>query len=653
MRFSIALFATSLFTQILFAQIDQPTDLTGWLNAKAQALLTERRAKIAAIKTPAEARERQVWVRAKLLELLKGLPDYKGPLNARTTGTIQQAGYRIEKVIFESLPKFPITANLYVPQTPGRHPAILFSMGHWDEGKPVAQLIAGNLALQGFVVLVYDPIGQGERLQSYDPFTRKARAGGSVEQHFMAGASAILAGDNFARYMIHDSMRAIDYLQSRPEVDGEKIGATGCSGGGTQTTFVSALDPRVKVAAPACYMQSFEVLFPGDIGDSEQSWPGFIAAGLDQKDFVESFAPKPWLIASTEGDFFRPAGAQAVFTEAKAYYKLLDAEAQVSWVVGPGPHGTPPEVRKAIYGWFTRWLQANPTPDTEVAVKILPDHELWATKTGQVGPELGARDVVDIIKERWDARVPVMPKKPAPIVTPSTPPRVRLMKDVTIDGLRTLDLLLESEPNLWIAARIMNPDHKGGDVLLLEPAPLAQTIARQGHRVMTLRVRGIGAGVGGIGVTDWIRNGGDFYPNTRAWFIDPTRPMADQRAYDIRRAVDYLTSTGSQGVRAAVTGVPGFWLLRAAHGDPRLTKIWLDRTPATYCGVIGTPVHRDLHDAVSPGACLTSDWMDLRDSRTIWSDPTDWQRNIKGGLPKYTYRHFDQGDAPLIKNFLE
>ena len=100
-------------------------------------------------------------------------------------------------------------------------------------------------------------------------------------------------------------------------------------------------------------------------------------------------------------------------------------------------------------------------------------------------------------------------------------------------------------------------------------------------------------------------------------------------------------------------GVPGFWLLRAAQGDPRLTKIWLDRTPATYCGVIGTPVHRDLHDAVSPGACLTSDWMDLRDKRTIWSDPTDWQRNIKGGLQNYTYRHFDQGDAVLIRKFLE
>ncbi len=644
MRFFLLLCALPLL-----AQIDQPTDITGWLNAKAQALLAERRAKIAAIKTPVQARERQAWVRAKLLELLTGLPDYTGPLNSRTTGTIDHGNYRIEKVTFDSLPRFPVTANLYLPKTTGRHPAVLFSMGHWNEGKPVAQLIAGNLALQGFVVLVYDPIGQGERLQGYDPITRAARAGGSVEQHFMAGAEAILAGDNFARYMVWDSKRAIDYLQSRAEVDPEKIGATGCSGGGTQTTFISALDPRIKVAAPACYMQSFEVLFPGDIGDSEQSWPGFIASGLDQKDFIEAFAPKPWLIASTEGDFFRPAGAEAVFAEAKTLYKLLDAESQVSWVVGPGPHGTPPEVRKALYGWFGRWLKATPTPPAEVAVKILPDHELWATKTGQVSTDLGARDVVEIIKERWDAR-PKTRQKPAPIVTPTAPPRLRAMKETVEEGLKVRYQLIESEPGLWISTRLIEPENPSNKaVLLLEPAPLAMTIARLGHRVLTLRPRGIGPVM-----PEWIRNGGDFYPNTRAWFIDPTRPMAAMRAYDLRRGLDYLaTLPGITDLRAAASGVPGFWLLQASADDPRLKRIWLDRTPATYCAVIGTQVHRDLHDVTIPGLCNTYDWATHQDPRLLRTDPNDWQRQIQGGLHGYTYRHFEQGDTALIKQFLE
>ncbi|MBY0504337.1 MAG: acetylxylan esterase [Bryobacteraceae bacterium] len=643
MRFLLALGALPLL-----AQIDQPTDVTAWLNAQAQDLLRQRRATVAAIQTPAQARERQAWVRAKLLDLLTGLPDYKGPLNSRTTGVVQQPGYRIEKVIFESLPKFPITGNLYLPQAAGRHPAILFSMGHWNEGKPVAQLLAGNLALQGFVVLVYDPIGQGERLQGFDPVTRVARAGGSVEQHFMAGAAAILAGDNFARYMIHDSMRAIDHLQSRPEVDPEKIGATGCSGGGTQTSFVAAIDPRVKVAAPACYMQSFEVLFPGDIGDSEQSWPGFIGAGLDQKDFVEVFAPKPWLIASTEGDFFKPAGAQAVFEEAKRVYKLLDAEAQVSWAVGPGPHGTPLEVRQAIYGWFGRWLLANPAPKPEVAVKVLPDHELWATKTGQVSTDLGARDVTEIIRERWESRAKTS-ERPKPITTPTTPPRMRSMREATEEGLRVKYQLLESEAGMWVATRLIEPSEPSTKaVLMLEPAPLAMTLARQGYRVLTLRPRGVGPGV-----PDWIRNGGDFYPNTRAWFINPARPMAEQRAYDVRRAVDYLASFGVTDLRASASGVPGYWLLRAAADDLRLKRIWLDRTPATYCQVIGTAVHRDLHEATAPGACLKADWATLRDARTLWSDPTDWLRQVQGGLPGFAYRHFEQGDGDLLKRFLE
>jgi len=248
-----------------------------------------------------------------------------------------------------------------------------------------------------------------------------ARAGVSlvtpgVPQHWTAGTAAFLINQTLSSYFVWDGIRAIDYLNTRPEVDPDRIGATGCSGGGTQSTYISALDPRVKVAAPLCYMQSFEVLFPGDIGDSEQSWPGFIASGLDQKDFVEAFAPKPWLIPSPEGDFFRPAGAQAVFAEAKSIYKLLDGESQISWVVGPGPHGTPLEVRQAIYAWFRRWLAASTAAVPEQPIKIFPDHELWATKTGQVGPDLRARDVVEIIKEKYAAR-PKTRQKPPPIHT--------------------------------------------------------------------------------------------------------------------------------------------------------------------------------------------------------------------------------------------
>src|SRR5262249_56823402 len=118
--------------------------------------------------------------------------------------------------------------------------------------------------------------------------------------------------------------------------------------GGTVTTSLSSLDPRIKVAAPACYMNSFRVLFTRSIGDPEQSLPNFLSSGLDQTDFVELFAPKPWLIASTLEDFFTPEGARLVYEEARRWYRIYGAEEKLRWGVGPGPNGTPPRISGAI-----------------------------------------------------------------------------------------------------------------------------------------------------------------------------------------------------------------------------------------------------------------------------------------------------------------
>ena len=296
-----------------------PTPLLKQLNAIAQEQLERRADTIARIRDVPGAARRQAEVRRRILGLIGGLPDYRGALNAAVTKTTKRDGFSIDHVRFESLPDYHVTANLYLPDEAGPHPAILMSMGHWESGKAAGQLLSANLARKGFVVLAYDPVGQGERQQAYDARVGRSLIGGPTEQHFTNGAAAILMGHSIARYFIHDGMRAIDYLVSRPEVDPERIGATGCSGGGTQTTYIAALDERVKVAAVACYMNSFRTLFAGSIGDSEQSVPGFLSAGLDQADYVELFAPKPWLITSTTDDFFTPAGARQVVEEAQRW----------------------------------------------------------------------------------------------------------------------------------------------------------------------------------------------------------------------------------------------------------------------------------------------------------------------------------------------
>src|SRR5438876_12107325 len=122
-------------------------------------------------------------VRAKLTELIGGLPTYSGPLNPRVTGRLQSDTHTVEKVIFESLPGFYITGNLYRPNTPGRYPAILVPSGHTQEGKPETQIVAAKLAAKGYIDLAYDPLGQGEREPTFEPrLSRAITRGGSNER---------------------------------------------------------------------------------------------------------------------------------------------------------------------------------------------------------------------------------------------------------------------------------------------------------------------------------------------------------------------------------------------------------------------------------------------------------------------------------------
>ncbi|MGD0921505.1 MAG: acetylxylan esterase [Terriglobia bacterium] len=391
-RTTIALlFAAFLSLPSLSAQGPIPDPLLQWMDRIAQQQLQRRENAIAEIHTVADAERRKRLVRARLLEILGGLPDYHGPLNPRVTGRIQNESFTIEKVIFESLPGFFVTANLYRPNRPGRYPAVLLQSGHTQEGKPEPQRLAANLALKGFVALAFDPIGQGEREQTFDPQLQGPLAGWSVNEHIHAGAQSILVGEGVGRYFIWDAKRALDYLLSRPDVDAARIGAAGCSGGGALTTFIGAVDPRVKAVVPACYPNSYRVLFAGPDPDSEMSFPDFLASGLDTADFVELSAPVPWLIQATEHDYFTPAGTKLVYEEARRWYALYGAEDKVRFFVGSGPHGTPLESREAIYEWMIRWLKDGQGDFHEQPVKLYTNHELLVTPTGRVEDEPGSR----------------------------------------------------------------------------------------------------------------------------------------------------------------------------------------------------------------------------------------------------------------------
>jgi Acetyl xylan esterase (AXE1) len=317
--------------------------LPAYVNQLAKSLLQERERKIARFSTPAEISERKTYLRTCMLQALGGLPE-RTPLNAQVMGVLDRGDYKIEKIIFESQPRFYVTANLYLPQK-GQppYPGILFPLGHelGAKANPTWQQMLGSLAKKGYVALAWDTVGQGERVQLYDSDFGESKVFRSTTEHTIMGIQCLLAGDNLARYTVWDGMRALDYLLSRKEVDPDRIGCTGNSGGGTHTAYLAALDDRIKVAAPSCYLTSWRRLLE-TIGpqDAEQTLPPWLLYGLDHADFVYAFAPKPYLILSAIRDFFSISGARETYEEAKRVYALLGAQEKLSMVEADDVHGT-------------------------------------------------------------------------------------------------------------------------------------------------------------------------------------------------------------------------------------------------------------------------------------------------------------------------
>jgi len=174
----------------------------------------------------------QSEIRKRLLTMLGGFPSEKTPLHARVTGQIAMDGFHIEKLIFESLPGIYVTALVYVPDDgPKKHPGILVPAGHSPSGKAYYQALCQRLVQHGYVVIAWDPVGQGERSQFWDARNSKSRYNLICAEHAILGNLAYLAGTNLARWEIWDGIRAVDYLLTRPEVDSDRINITGTSGG--------------------------------------------------------------------------------------------------------------------------------------------------------------------------------------------------------------------------------------------------------------------------------------------------------------------------------------------------------------------------------------------------------------------------------------
>jgi cephalosporin-C deacetylase-like acetyl esterase len=618
-----------------FAQPSSPptgrAELTAYIDGLARDNLAVRAVQVAELKTQAEAEARKARTKATFLNLIGGLPLTRTPLAAKAYGVIQEDGFKVEKITYDSLPGYHVTANVYVPtgQGAGPFPAVIVAPGHGLDGKIGNRGFAVNLARAGMIVLAYDIVSEGERLQHYDPELGASKVGRPTGEHSLAAWQTAAVGDHVSRYFIWDAVRGLDYLAARPDVDAQRLGAFGCSGGGTVTAFLSALDERVKATATACYVTDFDHLL-STVGpqDGEQSIPGFLASGLDIADLVEMAAPRPYAVISTTEDMFPFAGAKKAVDEIKGVYGLYGAQDRLSWIYGPGGHGALAPISSDIVAFFTRWLKNEPDKRPFLAPPRLSPDALLVTPTGQISTSIGGETIQTLNAARArqvSAKRPVVASRADLAVL-----RARLKTDIravtfaraqpggappeAVEGANGA-LRLKVADGQAVDAILTRPQEGGRRpaVLLLTSQPQAirgeaARLAKAGHVVLTLAARGAGG-------TEEIKAAvlGDWnLLATRALLVNKT-PLG-LRLDDAVRAMDWLAARPDVDPTAiSVYGIGplGPVALHLGAIDERVAAIYADGGLTAYRMAVDQPIQRDLPEVLPPGVLRRYELADL------------------------------------------
>ncbi len=277
-------------------------------------------------------------------------PPRRGPLLPRSVATLRRDGYSLEKIVFESRPGLPVPVNLYLPDgaavPPPPWPAVLCPVGHWplSKAEPVVQARAVGLARSGFAALVYDALGQGER----------AVAGNEHQVAYLAA----LVGQSNMTYMVEDSVRALDYLASRDDIDASRLGVTGCSGGGLNTLYLVAVDDRIRAAAPVGYVCTFASFFGTGITHCPCSHVPALASRADMADVLGLLAPRPVLVVGGEKDpMFTATGTREAFVRIREIWRAAGADDSAAELfMDDYGHDYSRPMRERAYAFFLRTL---------------------------------------------------------------------------------------------------------------------------------------------------------------------------------------------------------------------------------------------------------------------------------------------------------
>jgi len=617
---------SSAQTQARVLDTDERRMLHDHLIAEARKHFDARRQAVAALRTPDDIQRRQQDLKARFRSALGDFPE-KTPLRAKVVGHLKGDGFRVEKVIYESRPDHHVTAVLYLPEARSPVPGVLVPCGHSANGKAAEayQRACILMAKNGFAVLCYDPIGQGERVQLLDKQGKPAIKG-STSEHTMTGIGALLVGQSTAGYRVWDGMRSLDYLASRPEVDAKRLGCTGNSGGGTLTAYLMALDERIVAAAPSCYITSLERLFD-TIGpqDAEQNITGQVAFGMEHADYLTMRAPRPTLMLTATQDFFDIKGAWTTYREAHLLFGKLGHAERVGIFEYDDKHGFSKPRREAAMRFMRRWLLNKDDAPSEGDFPVFTDEQLQCTRSGQVLEDFKGKSVFDLNRERGrqlrlaasrQASAELVPRIERLLGKQPRPGDIKITEVATEQhaGHQIAKRIYHTEPGIKIPAREFIPKDKAtgplvvyvhGDGMAAEAGKGGAIEKRvlAGQRVLAIDLRGMGE-------TAPLGKGGAFGADWKEAFLalHLDRPLLGQRVFDIRAII---RATGEKEVHLVGVGAAGPVALHAAALDERVKDLTLEKSLVSWSSLLETGISQGQLANVVPGALLAYDLPDM------------------------------------------
>ena len=577
----------------------------------AFAQIKERWSYVGGLKTKEEWLNRQAEAKKIMTEIVGEFPA-KTPLNPVITGTLKRDGFTVEKLYFESMPGYYVTAALFLPTKRGKLPAIIYCCGHSGNGfrSPAYQRVILNLVKKGFIVLAFDPVGQGERIQYFDAEGKSVF--GPTTEHSYPGTQSFISGRSLAHYFIWDGIRAVDYLISRKEVDPARIGITGRSGGGTQSSYIAAMDERIVAAAPENYITSFDKLLRSrGPQDAEQNFMYSLKKGFDLSDLIELRAPKPTLMVTTTRDIFSIQGSRDVFKEAQKAYIALGAPDNLLMVEDDAGHASTQKNRETKYAFFQKFLN-NPGNPNDEEVEIFDEKDLWVTTTGQLQTSLKGETLFSL-NEQYSAglleklqserqnnpdfykNIAQIAKKLSGYIEPV------LSKDYIFSGRFWREdcsiekYLIKASGNYYIPVLRMSSDNfNGKSILLLDDygkasaaakGGLAEKLVQKGYQVIIPDLNGYGELSGGYKRGDAII----FGVPLNVWYagvLTHKSPLA-VRVEEIKIIVDFIKSLGATGTLTGISnGTLSADLLHAAVINNEFDQITLINPLISYQSIV-------------------------------------------------------------------